>query len=64
LQAVYQVLIADGWNVLYGIDDHEMLPDFNRPDGNSSYIGGVAWHYVGVLEHEIEHLRCEYDFRN
>jgi hypothetical protein len=29
-QAVYQVLIAHGWNVLYVVDDHEMLPDFYR----------------------------------
>ena len=63
-QAVYQVLIAHGWNVLYVVDDHEMLPDFYRPDGNSYYSGGVAWHYVSILEHEIEHLTCECDFRN
>jgi hypothetical protein len=63
-QAVYQVLIAHGWNVLYVVDDHEMLPDFYRQDGNSYYIGGVAWHYVGILEHEIDHLRCECNFRN
>jgi hypothetical protein len=27
-QAVYQVLIAQGWNVLYVVDDHEMLLTF------------------------------------
>jgi hypothetical protein len=43
-QAVYQVLIAHGWNVLYVIDDHKMLPDFYRSDDNSSYIDCVAWH--------------------
>jgi hypothetical protein len=41
-QAVYQVLIAHGWNVLYVIDDHEMLPDFYRPDGNSYYTISAA----------------------
>jgi hypothetical protein len=64
ISSSYQVLIAHGWNVLYVVDDHEMLPDFYRLDGNSYYIGGVAWHYVSVLVHEIEHLRCECDLRN
>jgi hypothetical protein len=41
-----------------------MLPDFYRPDGNSYYIVCVAWHYVSVLDHEIEHLRCECDLRS
>ena len=52
--------------MLYVVDDHERLPDFYRPDGNSYYIS-AAWPgtmLVGVLEHEIEHLRCECDFRN
>jgi hypothetical protein len=63
-QAVYEVLIAHGWDVIYVVDDHEMLPDFYRPDGNSYYIVCVAWHYVSVLDHEIEHLRCECDLRS
>jgi hypothetical protein len=63
-QAVYEVLIAHGWDVIYVVDDHEMLPDSYRPDGNSYYIGCVAWHYVSVLDHEIEHLRCECDLRS
>jgi hypothetical protein len=63
-QAVYEVLIAHGWDVIYVVDDHEMLPDFYRPEGNSYYIVCVAWHYVSVLDHEIEHLRCECDLRS
>jgi hypothetical protein len=63
-QAVYEVLIAHGWDVIYVVDDHEMLPDSYRPDGNSYYIGCVVWHYVSVLDHEIEHLRCECDLRS
>jgi hypothetical protein len=63
-QAVYEVLIAHGWDVIYVVDDHEMLPDSYRPDGNSYYIGCVAWHYVSVLDHEIEHLRCQCDLRS
>ena len=63
-QAVYEVLIAHGWDVIYVVDDHEMLPDFYRPDGNSYYIVCVAWHYVSVLDHEIEHLRCQCDLRS
>ena len=63
-QAVYEVLIAHGWDVIYVVDDHEMLPDSYRPDGNSYYIVCVAWHYVSVLDHEIEHLRCQCDLRS
>jgi hypothetical protein len=63
-QAVYEVLIAHGWDVIYVVDDHEMLPDSYRPDGNSYYIGCVVWHYVSVLDHEIEHLRCQCDLRS
>jgi len=63
-QAVYEVLIAHGWDVIYVVDDHEMLPDSYWPDGNSYYIGCVAWHYVSVLDHEIEHLRCQCDLRS